>query len=83
MHRMTTSSFTHIMNVSLSQTLSRTIVTSSVTMLSMLAFFFVGTPVIKDLSLTLFIGFIAGTYSTVYIASPITEWMDKRFFRRA
>jgi preprotein translocase subunit SecF len=63
--------------------LSRTIVTSGTTLLSISAFFIWGTPVIRDLTFALFIGIIFGTYSSIYIAAPMTEWMDRRFFQKA
>jgi len=47
-------------------------------MLSILAFFIYGTGVIKDFMLALVVGIIAGTYSSIYVAAPLTEWIDKR-----
>ncbi|MBX3251320.1 MAG: protein translocase subunit SecF [Myxococcales bacterium] len=75
-------SLREIINLSTSQTLSRTVITSGTTLLSILAFFIWGTPVIKDISFALFVGIIIGTYSSIYVASPITEWMDRRFFSK-
>lgn len=69
-----------IINQALTQTLSRTIITSSVTLLSILGFFVWGTPVIKDIAFALVVGFISGTYSTIYIATPAVEWVDRKFF---
>ena len=69
-----------LINRSTSQTLSRTILTSGTTLLSVVAFFIWGTPVIRDISFALFCGILIGTYSSIYIAAPITEWMDRRFF---
>jgi preprotein translocase subunit SecF len=71
-------SFAQIINLSVSETLSRTILTSGATMLSVLAFFVYGTGVIKDFMLALVVGIIAGTYSSIYVAAPLTEWIDKR-----
>jgi preprotein translocase subunit SecF len=76
-------SFAHIINLSVSETLSRTILTSGATMLSVLAFFIYGTGVIKDFMLALVVGIIAGTYSSIYVAAPLTEWIDKRMAKRA
>jgi preprotein translocase subunit SecF len=45
-------------------------------MLSIAAFFFWGTQTIRDITFTLEVGFAVGTYSSIYIAAPITEWMD-------
>lgn len=70
-----------VINLSTSQMLSRTIVTSSTTLFSVIAFFIWGTPVIKDITFALFCGILIGTFSSIYIAAPFTEWMDKRFFR--
>ena len=59
-------SFAQIINLSVSETLSRTILTSGATMLSMVAFFIWGTGVIKDFALAMVIGIVAGTYSSIY-----------------
>jgi len=72
-----------LINVSTSETLSRTILTAGVTAMSLLAFLIWGTPAIKDLALALLIGIVVGSYSTIYIAAPVTEWVDRRFFKRA
>ncbi len=72
--------FPQIINLSVSETLSRTILTSGATLLSMLAFFIWGTGVLKDMALALLLGIVAGTYSSIYVAAPITEWIDRRFF---
>jgi preprotein translocase subunit SecF len=71
-------SFAEIINLSVSETLSRTILTSGATMLSVLAFFVYGTGVIKDFMLALVVGIVAGTYSSIYVAAPLTEWIDNR-----
>jgi len=81
MARMRDTSLYHLINVSTSQTLSRTVVTSITTLLSITGFFIWGTPVIRDIVFALFVGFLVGTYSSIYIAAPFTEWMDRRFFR--
>lgn len=72
--------FAQIINLSVSETLSRTILTSGATVLSFLAFFIWGTGVIKDFALALLVGIVAGTYSSIYVAAPLTEWIDRRFF---
>lgn len=76
-------SFAEIINLSVSETLSRTILTSGATMLSVLAFFVYGTGVIKDFMLALLVGIIAGTYSSIYVAAPLTEWIDTRMSKRS
>jgi preprotein translocase subunit SecF len=72
--------FPQLVNLSVSETLSRTILTSGATLLSIMAFFVWGTGVIKDFAFALLIGIVVGTYSSIYIAPPITEWIDRRFF---
>jgi preprotein translocase subunit SecF len=75
--------FAQIINLSVSETLSRTILTSGATMLSVLAFFVYGTGVIKDFMEALVVGIIAGTYSSIYVAAPLTEWIDNKMSNRA
>lgn len=76
-------SFAQIINMSVSETLSRTILTSGATLLSLLAFFIYGTGIIKDFMFALVVGIIAGTYSSIYVAAPLTEWIDTRMARSA
>ena len=71
-------SFAEIINMSVSETLSRTILTSGATMMSVLAFFIWGTGVIKDFAFAMVVGIVAGTYSSIYVAAPLTEWIDRR-----
>ena len=82
MGRLRDKSLTELINISTSQMLSRTIVTSGTTLLSVSAFFVWGTAVIQDIAFALFIGILVGTYSSIYIAAPTTEWMDRQFFSR-
>jgi preprotein translocase subunit SecF len=60
-----------IFNVSINETLGRTILTSGTVMMVVLILFFFGGPVIHDFTTAMIVGLISGTYSTVYIASPI------------
>jgi preprotein translocase subunit SecF len=73
-------SFVNLINISLSEMLSRTILTGSTAVFSLLAFFIWGTGVLKDFSLTLIVGILLGVYSSIYIALPLTEWLDHTFF---
>lgn len=67
--------FMHIVNVSINQTLSRTVLTSGTTLLVVLALFFLGGEVIHDFAFALMVGIIVGTYSSIFIASPLlTYW---------
>jgi preprotein translocase subunit SecF len=60
-----------VINRSINQTLSRTILTSGATMLVVLALFFLGGEVLNTFALTLIIGIIVGTYSSIYVAAAI------------
>ena len=73
-------SFSAVINLSISEMLGRTIIVSGVTALSMVMFLFWGTGVIKDFAFALLVGIIVGTYSSIYVAAPLTEWIDRRFF---
>ncbi len=63
--------FSGLVNKSINQTLSRTLLTSGTTLIAVLAFLFLGGDVISDVAFALAIGIVAGTYSSVYVASPI------------
>lgn len=75
-------SFDKLINTSLSEMLSRTVLTSGTTVMSLLAFFLWGTGVLKDFALSLIIGIVLGTYSSIYVSLPITEWFDKHLFAK-
>jgi preprotein translocase subunit SecF len=64
-------SFSSIVNLSINQTLSRTVLTSGLTFLTALSLFLFGGQVLNGFSLALVIGIIIGTYSSIFIASPI------------
>ena len=68
---------TQTINQSVNQTLSRTIMTSGLTFLTVLALFLFGGPVLHGFSFALVVGIIIGTYSSVFVASPIVVfWHD-------
>jgi preprotein translocase subunit SecF len=83
MVRVRDKSLRELINISTSQMLSRTIVTSLTTLLSVSAFFFLGTGVIRDIAFALGVGILIGTLSSIFIAAPITEFMDRRLFNRS
>jgi SecD/SecF fusion protein len=60
-----------LINLSVNQTLGRTLLTSGVTLLTVLAILFYGGEVLSNFAFALLVGFISGVYSTVYIASPL------------
>ncbi|MFA5114613.1 MAG: protein translocase subunit SecD [Candidatus Omnitrophota bacterium] len=74
-HRM---SLAELINLSVNQTLGRTILTSTVTLLVVIAILFYGGEVLSNFAFALLVGFISGVYSTVYIASPLVLAWERR-----
>ena len=68
-----------ISNDAINQTLSRTIITSGLTFLTVVALVIFGGEVLKSFSWCLFMGIIIGTYSSIYIASPFMLWWEEQF----
>ncbi len=75
-------SLTNIINLSVNQTLSRTILTSGLTFLTAISLFLFGGQVLHSFAFALVVGIIVGTYSSIFIASPILvfwqNFMDSR-----
>ncbi|MDD5085715.1 MAG: protein translocase subunit SecD [Candidatus Omnitrophica bacterium] len=71
MKLMRKSTLTEVINASINQTLSRTILTTSVTLLAVLALFLFGGEVINDFAFAMLVGCVSGVYSTVFVASPL------------
>lgn len=67
-----------IMNQSINETLSRTVITSITVFLSVLVLFIFGGPVLRGFSFAMMVGIITGTYSSVFIAAPVVlEWAER------
>jgi preprotein translocase subunit SecF len=71
-----------IMNKSINETLSRTVLTSATTLIVVLALFILGGGVIHDFAFAMLIGVIVGTYSSIFVASPIILVWEERFAKR-
>jgi len=72
-----------VMNTSINEVLSRTIITSTTVLLTSIALFFFGGEVLHDFSLAMIIGVVIGTYSSIFVASPIVLlWGGKRLFAK-
>ena len=71
--------FEEVMNASINETLSRTILTSTTTLIVVVALFVLGGGVIHDFAFALLIGVVVGTYSSVFVASPILLVFQGRF----
>ena len=70
-------SLEHVVNVSVNQTLSRTIITAGTTFLSVLSLYVFGGEALRGFAFTMLVGIVSGTYSTVYIASAIAIILSK------
>ena len=68
-----------ISNKSINETLSRTIITSSTTLLALISIFILGGEILKGFSLAMIIGVVIGTYSSIFVASPILKYFNVSF----
>jgi preprotein translocase subunit SecF len=67
-----------ILNDSLNQTLTRTLISNGTTFLAVLGLYLFGGEVLRSFGFTMVVGILVGTYSTIYIASPIVIWWQGR-----
>ena len=70
-------SFEEVVNISVNQTITRSINTSLTSILTLLAVYIFGGESVRDFVLALILGFIVGTYSSIFIASPLLVWWNK------
>lgn len=75
-------SLDNIINTSINETLSRTILTTSTALLVLSALYILGGEVIKPFAFALLVGFISGVYSTIFIASPVILLWEKRTVKK-
>lgn len=66
-----------IVDHAINSTLSRTVITGCTTIFSLVILYFVGGPSLQDFSMTLLVGIVIGTFSSIFIASPLYLWGDK------
>jgi len=71
-----------IINKSINETLSRTVLTSATTLIVVLALFILGGGVIHDFAFAMLVGVIVGTYSSIFVASPIILVWEEKFAKR-
>lgn len=77
MRKVKRESLESIINTSINETLSRTIITVGTAIMVLLALFFLGGAVIRPFAFTLLVGFFSGVYSTIFIASPVILLWEK------
>jgi preprotein translocase subunit SecF len=68
-----------VLNTSVNQTLSRTVLTSLTTLLALLALYFLGGDVIRPFAFAMLIGIVVGTYSSIFVASPLLLFLEERY----
>ena len=78
MRKMRRESLAAIMNISINETLSRTLITSGTAILVTAALFVLGGSVIHSFAFALLVGFVVGTYSSIYVASPVVLYLEGR-----
>ncbi len=69
----------NISNISINETLSRTIITSGTTLLALLSIFILGGEILRGFALAMIIGVVVGTYSSIFVASPILKYLNVSF----
>jgi len=79
MEARTKTALTDVLNLSVNQTLSRTILTSATTLLAVLALLFLGGEVVRPFALAMAIGIVVGTYSSVFVAAPVLLGLERYF----
>jgi preprotein translocase SecF subunit len=72
-------SYATVVNTAVNQTLSRTVLTSGSTLMTVLFLYFIGGPVIHDFAFALIVGIVIGTYSSIFIAAPLVVDWHRRF----
>ena len=73
--------FPTVINMSINETLSRTVLTSGATALSLIGLLFFSVGSIWDFAAAMMVGIVTGTYSSIYIASPVTIWLEEQMGR--
>jgi preprotein translocase SecF subunit len=68
-----------VLNLSVNQTLSRTILTSATTLLALASLYFLGGEIIRPFAFAMVMGVLVGTYSSIFIASPTLLLLEGRF----
>lgn len=76
--KMRRTSLAEVINLSINETLSRTILTTGTALLVLFALYFLGGPGLEPFAFTLIVGFLTGTYSSIYIAAPVVLFWSNR-----
>ena len=77
-HKNTKEKLEHVVNISLNETLARTLITSITTLVVVVILFFLGGEVINNFAFALTLGVLIGTYSSLFVASPVMVYLENR-----
>ena len=75
LNKFTKLNISEIANISINETLSRTIITSATTLLALLSIFILGGEILKGFSFAMILGVLIGTYSSIFVASPVLKYL--------
>jgi len=76
-------SYADLLNTSINETLPRTVLTGSTSLLTLLSLYIFGGAVIRDFALVLMLGIMIGTFSSIFVASPVLYFLENRFPHQA
>ncbi|MGE0353821.1 MAG: protein translocase subunit SecF [Gemmatimonadales bacterium] len=79
LHKMKKESFVSILNRSINETLPRSVLTHGTTLATLISLAFLGGEVIRPFALVMFFGVFTGTFSSIFIASPVLMWIEERW----
>jgi len=82
-HKLKDKKFIRIMNISINETLSRSLLTSLTVFVTTLMMNIFGTGLVRNFAFAMNVGVLVGTYSSIFIASPVALWIHNRFYTRA
>ena len=75
MFKYTRISISEVANLSINETLARTIITSATTLLALFSIYILGGEILRGFSFAMILGVIIGTYSSIFVASPILKFL--------
>ncbi|HEX8692396.1 MAG TPA: protein translocase subunit SecF [Longimicrobium sp.] len=76
-------SYADILNLSINETLPRTVLTGSTSLMTLLSLYIFGGAVIRDFALVLMLGIMIGTFSSIFVASPVLYFLENKFPHKA
>jgi preprotein translocase subunit SecF len=81
-HKLKDKKLDRVINISINETLSRTLLTGVSVFLATLTMNILSTGVVRNFAFAMNVGIIVGTYSSIFVASPILLWLDQKYFSK-